>query len=171
MTTFPTTIQRQDSLARGLLHTARYYLWRSRVLLTLATIAIVTGLALNWAWLVAAACMMSRSAEKQSALVGDAAHAANAYDARRDEGQQKIARSEFIDFDPTSNRDGNAKVSRSQFARQCHALLRRDKRKQAGQATNAVNRLRRGRIRSMSGNTSRDKAAVRASGVVEAIER
>ncbi len=94
--TTPTTIQRQESLARDLLHATRYYLWRPRVLLTLATTAIVAGLALNWNWLVAAgvapilisilpclimcavgACMMCRSGEKQSAPVGDAADAAN----------------------------------------------------------------------------------------------
>lgn len=95
--TTPATAQRQDSsLARDLIYALRYYLWRPRVLLTLATIAIVAGLALNWSWLVAAGlapiligtlpclvmcaagvCMMCRSGEKQSAPVRDAAEAAN----------------------------------------------------------------------------------------------
>lgn len=95
--TTPTTTQRQDSsLARDLLYAARYYLWRPRVLLTLATIAIVAGLALNWSWLVAAGlapilistlpclvmcafgvCVMCRSGEKHSAPVRDAADLAS----------------------------------------------------------------------------------------------
>lgn len=95
--TTPTTTQRQDSsLARDLLHAARYYLWRPRVLLTLAAIAIVAGLALNWSWLVAAGlapilismlpclvmcaagvCMMCRSGEKSSTSVRDAGEAAS----------------------------------------------------------------------------------------------
>ena len=90
--TTPATTQRQDSsLTRDLLYTARYYLWRPRVLLTLATIVIVAGLALNWSWLVAAGlapilistlpclvmcafgvCAMCRSGEKHSAPVRDA---------------------------------------------------------------------------------------------------
>lgn len=90
--TTPTTAQRQDSsLTRDLLYAARYYLWRPRVLLTLATIAIVAGLALNWNWLVAAGlapilistlpclvmcafgvCAMCRSGEKHSASARDA---------------------------------------------------------------------------------------------------
>ena len=41
------------ALRRDLLYAARYYLWRPRALLTLATIAAVAGLALNWSWLVA----------------------------------------------------------------------------------------------------------------------
>ena len=95
--TTPTTTQCPDSsFTRDLLYAARYYLWRPRVLLTLATIAIVAGLALNWSWLVAAGlapilistlpclimcafgvCMMCCSGEKHSAQVGDAAEAAN----------------------------------------------------------------------------------------------
>lgn len=95
--TTPTTTQRQDSsLTRDLLYAARYYLWRPRVLLTLATIAIVAGLALNWSWLVAAGlapilistlpclvmcafgvCVMCRSGEKHSAPVRDAAELAS----------------------------------------------------------------------------------------------
>lgn len=91
--TTPTTTQRQhSSLARDLIHAARYYLWRPRVLLTLAAIAIVAGLALNWNWLVAAGlapilistlpclimcafgvCMMCRSGKKDSAPIRDAA--------------------------------------------------------------------------------------------------
>ncbi len=94
--TTPTTGQRQDSsLTRDVLHAARYYLWRPRVLLTLAAIAIVAGLALNWSWLVAAGlapilistlpclimcafgvCMMCRSGEKSSAPIRDAAETA-----------------------------------------------------------------------------------------------
>jgi hypothetical protein len=93
--TTPTTTQRQDSsLTRDVFHAARYYLWRPRVLLTLAAIAIVAGLALNWSWLVAAGlapilistlpclimcafgvCMMCRSGEKHSAPVRDVAQA------------------------------------------------------------------------------------------------
>ncbi len=96
--TTPVTTQRQDSsFARDLLYAARYYLWRPRVLLTLATIAIIAGLALNWGWLVAAGlapilistlpclvmcalgvCMMCRSGEKKSAPVRDAAESASA---------------------------------------------------------------------------------------------
>lgn len=92
-----TTTRRQDSsLARDLLCAARYYLWRPRVLLTLAALAIVAGLALNWSWLVAAGlapilistlpclimcvfgvCMMCRSGEKHSAPIRDAAEAAS----------------------------------------------------------------------------------------------
>jgi predicted membrane-bound mannosyltransferase len=95
--TTPTITQRQDSsLTRDAFHAARYYLWRPRVLLTLAAIAIVAGLALNWSWLVAAGlapilistlpclvmcafgvCMMCRSGEKGSAPVRDAAEAAS----------------------------------------------------------------------------------------------
>ena len=95
--TTPTTTQRQDSsLARDALHAARYYLWRPRVLLALAAIAIVAGLALNWSWLVAAGlapilistlpclimcafgvCMMCRSGAKASAPVRDAADASS----------------------------------------------------------------------------------------------
>ena len=91
--TTPTTTQRQDSsLTRDVLQAARYYLWRPRVLLTLAAIAIVAGLALNWNWLVAAGlapilismlpcllmcafgvCMMCRSGEKSSAAIRDEA--------------------------------------------------------------------------------------------------
>lgn len=94
--TTPTTTQRQDSsLTRYAIHAARYYLWRPRVLLTLAAVAIVAGLALNWSWLVAAGlapilistlpclimcafgvCMMCRSSEKSSAPVRDAGEAA-----------------------------------------------------------------------------------------------
>jgi hypothetical protein len=95
--TTPTTTQRQESsLARDLIHAARYYLWRPRVLLALAAIAIVAGLALNWSWLVAAGlapilistlpclvmcafgvCMMCRSGEKGSAPIRDAADTAS----------------------------------------------------------------------------------------------
>ena len=94
--TTPTKTQRQEfSLARDLIHAGRYYLGRPRVLLTLATIAIIAGLVFNWSWLVAAGlapilistlpclvmcvfgvCMMCRSGEKQSAPVRDAAEAA-----------------------------------------------------------------------------------------------
>jgi hypothetical protein len=95
--TTPTTTQRQDSsLTRDALHAARCYLWRPRVLLTLAAIAVVAGLALNWSWLVAAGlapilistlpclimcafgvCMMCRSGEKSSAPIRDAAETAS----------------------------------------------------------------------------------------------
>lgn len=95
--TTPTTIQRQDSsLTRDALYAARYYLRRPRVLLTLAAIAIVAGLALNWSWLVAAGlapilistlpclimcafgvCMMCRSGEKGSAPIRDSAETAS----------------------------------------------------------------------------------------------
>lgn len=96
MTTPTTTEQRGSSLTRELFHAARYYLWRPRVLLTLATIAIVAGLVFNWSWLVAAGlapilistlpclimcafgvCMMCRSGEKQSAPVRGADEAAS----------------------------------------------------------------------------------------------
>lgn len=92
-----TTTRRQDSsLTRDLLYAARYYLWRPRVLLTLAAVAIVTGLALNWSWLVAAGlapilistlpclimcafgvCMLCRSGEKHSAPVRAATEVAS----------------------------------------------------------------------------------------------
>lgn len=95
--TTPTTTQRQDSsLTRDVLHAARYYLWRPRVLLTLAAIAIVAGLALNWSWLVAAGvapilistllclvmcafgvCMVCRSGEKSSAPIRNATETAS----------------------------------------------------------------------------------------------
>ena len=95
--TTPTTAERRDSsLTRDLIYAARYYLGRPRVLLILATIAIVAGLVFNWNWLVAAglapilistlpclimcvfgACMMCRSGEKQPAPVRDAAGAAS----------------------------------------------------------------------------------------------
>ena len=85
--------QRQaSSLTRDLLYATRYYFLRPRVLVTLAAIAIVTGLALNWSWLVAAGlapllistlpclvmcafgvCMLCRSGQKHSALARDAA--------------------------------------------------------------------------------------------------
>jgi hypothetical protein len=94
--TTPRTTQRQDSsLTRDVLYAARYYLWRPRVLLTLAAIAIVAGLAFNWSWLVAAGlapilistlpclimcafgvCMMCRSGKKDSAPIRDAAETA-----------------------------------------------------------------------------------------------
>lgn len=90
--TTPTATRRHDSsLTRDLLYAARYYLWHPRVFLTLATIAIVAGLALNWSWLVAAGlapilistlpclimcafgvCMLCRSGEKHSTPVRDA---------------------------------------------------------------------------------------------------
>jgi hypothetical protein len=91
--TTPTTSQRQAprSLTHDLIHAARYYLRRPRVLLALAAIAIVAGLALNWSWLVAAGlapilistlpclimcafgvCMICRSGEKSSAPIRDA---------------------------------------------------------------------------------------------------
>lgn len=92
--TMPTTTERRD--ARDLIYAARYYLARSRVLLILATIAIVAGLVLNWNWLVAAGlapilistlpclvmcvfgvCMMCRSSEEQSVPIRDAAGAAS----------------------------------------------------------------------------------------------
>jgi hypothetical protein len=92
-----TTTRRQDSsLTRDLLYAARYYLWRPRMLLTLAAVAIIAGLALNWSWLVAAGlapilistlpclimcafgfCMMCRSGEKTSAPVRDDAEVAS----------------------------------------------------------------------------------------------
>lgn len=95
--TIPTTTQRQESsLARDLIHAGRYYLGRPRVLLMLATIAIVAGLVFNWSWLVAAGlapilistlpclimcafgvCMMCRSGEKGSAPIRNAAETAN----------------------------------------------------------------------------------------------
>jgi hypothetical protein len=95
--TTPKTILRQDpSLTRDLFYAARYYLLRPRVLLTLAAIAIVAGLALNWSWLVAAGlapilistlpclvmcafgvCVMCRSADKPSAPLRDAADLAS----------------------------------------------------------------------------------------------
>jgi hypothetical protein len=93
----PTTTQRQDpSLTRDVLYATRYYLWRPRVLLILAAIAIIAGLALNWSWLVAAGlapilistlpclimcafgvCMMCRSGQKGSAPIRDAAETAS----------------------------------------------------------------------------------------------
>lgn len=96
--TTPTTTERQDSsLTRDLIHAARHYLGRPRVLLILATIAIVAGLVFNWSWLVAiglapilistlpclvmcafGVCMMCRSGEKKSAPVRDAAESASA---------------------------------------------------------------------------------------------
>jgi predicted membrane-bound mannosyltransferase len=94
MTTPSTTGQQDTSLTRDLIYAARYYLGRPRVLLTLATVAIVAGLALNWSWLVAVGlapillstlpcvimcgfgvCMMCRSAKEQSAPARDAAQA------------------------------------------------------------------------------------------------
>ncbi len=96
MTTPTTTEQPELSLTRDLIHVARYYLGRPRVLLILATIAIVAGLVFNWSWLVAAGlapilistlpclimcvfgvCMMCRSGDKQSAPVRDAAGSAS----------------------------------------------------------------------------------------------
>ena len=92
MTTPSTTGQSETSLTRDLIDAARYYLGRPRVLIVLATVAIVAGLALNWSWLVAAglapilistlpclimcafgACMMCRSAEKPSVPARDIA--------------------------------------------------------------------------------------------------
>lgn len=43
-----------SSLTRDLLYAARYYLGGRRGLLALAAIALVSGLALNWSWLIAA---------------------------------------------------------------------------------------------------------------------
>ena len=111
-----TTTRRQDSsLTRDLLYAARYYLWRPRVLLTLAAVAIVAGLALNWSWLVAAGlapilistlpclimcafgvCMMCRSGEKRSTPVRDAAKPA--YDACSLGDRQAVDGRESIDL-------------------------------------------------------------------------
>ena len=44
----------ETSLTRDLLYAARYYLGGRRGLIILAAIALVSGLALNWSWLVAA---------------------------------------------------------------------------------------------------------------------
>jgi hypothetical protein len=90
MTTPSTTGQSDTSLTRDLIYAARYYLGRPRVLIALATVAIVAGLALNWSWLVAAGlapilistlpclimctfgvCMMCRSAKEQSTPARD----------------------------------------------------------------------------------------------------
>jgi hypothetical protein len=97
MTTPKTTLRQDPSFTRDLFYAARYYLSRPRVLLTLAAIAIVSGLALNWSWLVAAGlapilistlpclvmcafgvCVMCRSADKPSAPLRDAADGASA---------------------------------------------------------------------------------------------
>jgi hypothetical protein len=45
---------RETSLTRDLLYAARYYLGGRRGLIALAALALVSGLALNWSWLVAA---------------------------------------------------------------------------------------------------------------------
>lgn len=90
-----TTERPASSLTRDLVHALRYYLGNWRALLILATILIVTGLVLNWNWLVAVGlapillstlpclvmcafgvCMMCRSAEKQSTPVSDKTTAA-----------------------------------------------------------------------------------------------
>lgn len=44
----------ETSLRRDLLYAARYYLGGRRGLIALAVIALASGLALNWSWLVAA---------------------------------------------------------------------------------------------------------------------
>jgi len=44
----------ETSLARDILYAARYYLGDRRGLLILAGLALVTGAAFNWSWLVAA---------------------------------------------------------------------------------------------------------------------
>ncbi len=44
----------KSSLARDLLHAARYYLGGRRGLIVAAALVLVAGLALNWSWLVAA---------------------------------------------------------------------------------------------------------------------
>ena len=44
----------ESSLARDLLHAARYYLGGRRGLIVSAALVLVAGLALNWGWLVAA---------------------------------------------------------------------------------------------------------------------
>lgn len=44
----------ETSLTRDLLYAARYYLGGRRGLIALAALALVSGLALNWSWLVAA---------------------------------------------------------------------------------------------------------------------
>ena len=94
MTTPSTTEQQDTSLTRDLIYAARYYLGRPRILMTLATVAIVAGLALNWTWLVAVGlapillsvlpclimcafgvCMICRSAKEQSAPVRETAQA------------------------------------------------------------------------------------------------
>ena len=54
MTTSDTTKTVDASLARDLLHAARYYLGGRRGLLILAVVALIGGAALNWGWLVAA---------------------------------------------------------------------------------------------------------------------
>jgi hypothetical protein len=53
MTTSDTTKTTDASLARDLLHAARYYLSGRRGLLILAVVALIGGAALNWGWLVA----------------------------------------------------------------------------------------------------------------------
>lgn len=89
----PMKTQREDPfLTRDVFRAARYYLWRPRLLLALAAVAIVAGLVFNWSWLVAAGvapilistlpclvmcafgvCMMCRSGERSSTPVCDAA--------------------------------------------------------------------------------------------------
>src|SRR6266852_3769086 len=55
MTTSDTTKTADaSSLARDLLHAARYYVGGRRGLLILAVVAVIGGAALNWGWLVAA---------------------------------------------------------------------------------------------------------------------
>ena len=92
MTTPSTPGQQGASLTRDLIYAARYYLGRPRILMTLATVAIVAGLALNWTWLVAiglapillsvlpclimcafGVCMICRSAKEPSARVREIA--------------------------------------------------------------------------------------------------
>jgi hypothetical protein len=94
MTTPSTTDQQDTSLTRDLIYAARYYLGRPRVLVTLAIVAVVAGIALNWTWLVAVGlapillttlpclimcafgvCMMCRSAKEPSAPGRDVAEA------------------------------------------------------------------------------------------------
>ena len=53
MTTTRRTETTETSLTRDLLDAARYYLGGRRGLLILAGLALLTGLALNWSWLVA----------------------------------------------------------------------------------------------------------------------
>jgi hypothetical protein len=95
-TTPEATLRQDPSFARDLFYAARYYLSRLRVLLTLAAIAIVAGLALNWSWLVAAGvapiltstlpclvmcafgvCVVCRSVDKHSAPLRNAADGAS----------------------------------------------------------------------------------------------
>jgi YHS domain-containing protein len=54
MTNAPSTDTSDQSLARDILYAIRYYLGSPRTLIVLAVVLIVSGVALNWGWLVAA---------------------------------------------------------------------------------------------------------------------